>query len=450
MKRWIWTVMAFLILVCAGGCGDAESGQQKRENEGNQEMEEGNLTILSNDEVYAWCSTQDGYYYLTEDCIELKDGGYGSLLRYMDYQTRQEICLCNDTSCSHDTKSCNAVFAQDDFPTGSCRVFCWKQRLYLLSKQVDDDGAVSIDLTGNGSVMAETMPAALYEMNLDGTERKKIYTFPDGVTVEDCIIGSEHAIYFVTKKLDTKLEEGTSMTTSTDRNLVRLIPGGKAENLISMENAEEISWKIIGCFDKMLVLEGVCYPDGDQGDPNLSMEEWRKLYDQTETVFALLNLEEQQFQELFRLPNTGLFSCETEDGYLFLTRDGEEAIKRYDLRTGEEMELARLKENYIMDVIGDMLICHSWDETEDATVYLVKKENGQVMHSPLVNQCTGWPLEFICQAGDNVLLIYDYEADAYGDGSYEINRYQYGLISWDDLCAGNDAFLPIAMIGKGR
>ena len=48
-----------------------------------------------------------------------------------------------------------------------------------------------------------------------------------------------------------------------------------------------------------------------------------------------------------------------------------------------------------------------------------------------------------------MLVIYDYEATANGDGSYEITRYQYGLISQEDLFAGRDTFRKINMIGEG-
>ena len=49
----------------------------------------------------------------------------------------------------------------------------------------------------------------------------------------------------------------------------------------------------------------------------------------------------------------------------------------------------------------------------------------------------------------DVLVVYDYEATPSGGGAYEITLYQYGLISQEDLMAGNDNFRKINMIGRG-
>ena len=51
--------------------------------------------------------------------------------------------------------------------------------------------------------------------------------------------------------------------------------------------------------------------------------------------------------------------------------------------------------------------------------------------------------------GDRVLAVYDYEYTDLGDGSYEINRYQYGLIDLEDLRNSAADFTPVRMIGEG-
>ncbi len=56
----------------------------------------------------------------------------------------------------------------------------------------------------------------------------------------------------------------------------------------------------------------------------------------------------------------------------------------------------------------------------------------------------------MAEVGDKVLVIYDYDATPYGDDSYEITKYQYGLIAKADLYNGIDNYEPIAMIRRGR
>ena len=46
----------------------------------------------------------------------------------------------------------------------------------------------------------ESNKAVLYKLNLDGTNREKIYTFDDNATIEDFVIGSGNGIYLIAKK----------------------------------------------------------------------------------------------------------------------------------------------------------------------------------------------------------------------------------------------------------
>ena len=50
---------------------------------------------------------------------------------------------------------------------------------------------------------------------------------------------------------------------------------------------------------------------------------------------------------------------------------------------------------------------------------------------------------------DRALVVYDYEYTALGDDSYDITRYQYGLISMDDLLNSVPDYTPIQMVGEG-
>ena len=59
-------------------------------------------------------------------------------------------------------------------------------------------------------------------------------------------------------------------------------------------------------------------------------------------------------------------------------------------------------------------------------------------------------MEFRAVLESEVLVIYDYDAEAAGDGSYEIKRYQYGLISQKELVNGSDNYREIKMIGVGK
>lgn len=69
------------------------------------------------------CYTREGYYYLTSQREKLADGNYGIHLMYMDFTTQQEIYLCSNAGCSHNTADCPAVFLYEDFPPYTSPLF---------------------------------------------------------------------------------------------------------------------------------------------------------------------------------------------------------------------------------------------------------------------------------------------------------------------------------------
>lgn len=408
------------------------------------------LTMLANED-FPHCSTENGYYYIPDETIKLKNGSYGTHILYMDYDSRQEVYLCSNTGCSHDDESCPAVLCNDEFAGVSSKIFVWKQKLYLLSKEYDAEGSIVYNLEPEQSVQAESKPAALYQMNLDGTGRKKIYTFSNDVTLEDSVLTSDDWIYFVTKKLETNVDKNASVTTATDRNLVRFNPlSGSLETVVSMNFHDKINWQIMDCYDNNLVLEGISYADSNSGSSDMSQKEWKALYNKSKSVFATLELGNKKLKRVYQIQNTRNHGSASKGGVLYISEEGTKNIRKIDLRTGKTTTLATLKSNNIMGMFSDMLICRTWDLTKDYTLYFVNTKNGKVSHCKLTNQYNGWSLEPICEAGDDALVIYDYKADANSDGSYEIYQYKYALITKEDLYSGKNSFRPIQMIGKGQ
>ena len=385
---------------------------------------------------------------------ELADGSWGNHIMYMDFATNQEVYLCSDAGCSHDNKSCNAVLSENEYTPYSSKIFVWNGKLYLLDKDADTDGSATIDLMlgqNMQAVQAETRPATLYQMNLDGSDREKIYTFADGITLEDTILSSDDGIYFVAKKLETDIDGNTTVTTSTDRNIVKFSPANKQlKTIMSLQPDDDISWRIVGCYDNSLVLEGIEYENGNFGSADMSDAEWKDLYNKSQTVFATLDLSSQKHTEVYRVKNKGIHASATHNGFLYVSEASSNDVIAIDLRTGSASTLASLTQNNIMGVFSDQLICRTWDLSDDYTLYFLDTKDGRISHCTLTNKYNGWPLEVICEAGNDALVIYDYKADAHSDGSYEIHQYKYALIDKDDLYAGKNTFRPIEMIGEGR
>lgn len=417
-------------------------------------LENAGLEILCDSTNLADCYTGAGYYYLTEEPVKLSNGEYGTHLMYMDFATQQEIYLCNHTGCKHDTADCPAVFPFDEFQPVTSGLFVYKDHLYVLSKGSDYEGALIMDYSMNlrEQVEAEAVQAVLYQMNLDGTNRQRCYTFEQGLAVEDIVVGGREGIYFVIKKLSSAIgEDGNRLVTSSEKMLVCLdVDAKKTKDVCSLDSDQGIAWKISGCFQNSIVLSGVDYGRVlTLDDHTLDNDAWKELYKNSDDVIAVLDLGTGTIQERYRIDNSRGHDMACLNNMLYISYEETGEIAAYDFSSGEEKTLCTLSQSAIITTLGNLLCCRTADLTSDFTYYFVDTGTGEIHHSPLVNQTLGWSLEFKADLGAQVLVVYDYEATPFGDDSYEITQYKYALITMEDLLTGNANYHPIHMIGRG-
>ena len=211
-----------------------------------------------------------------------------------------------------------------------------------------------------------------------------------------------------------------------------------------MDFDDNISWSVIGCSDRSLVLYGIDF--GREVSPEEIHKKDTDVFDDSYDVFANLDVDSGTMKEIYRVyaPKARYFEMDANNLYFSIAGDG--SITSVNLHTGQQTELCKIPQDALFGIIGDKLYTR---DGSDYTYYFIDVNTGEISHSGLVNKSLGWSLDIIAEAGDQVLTIYDYDATPKGDGSYTINGYQYGLINKEDLYAGRDNFIPINMIGKG-
>lgn len=417
--------------------------------------ETGGLRLLTSENAKG-CYTEQGYYYLTFDSVKLADGNYASHLMYMDFASMQEIYLCSNTGCNHDTQDCPSVILWDDIPTASSLPFVWQDGLYILSKYPDNDGSMSFSafIGGDESSIAgsEGSCAVLYRANLDGTDRKAVYSFESSAVLEDLVMGDEEQLYLVIKEISAEKDGQNTYYNSSERRLVSLEPSsGKLTDICSLDFNDSISWHIQGCYGRTLVLEGTDYGRQITNEEMFGDDDvYGELYENSRQVFATLALDNPQPVIRYRQDNKNINSSIIDGNMLYVSGNGDGAVRCVDLSTGVEQVICSRNGGsyYLYQKIGDKLCCE--ENIGDYAFSYIDVNTGEVQRSPLVNKSLGWSLDFRAVLNSDVLVIYDYDAVPSGGGSYEINRYQYGLISYDDLFAGRDNFRKINMIGKGE
>lgn len=468
MRKPIVIIQTLVILFCLIGCQTNAGENANHTAQGNagyvnpdgsafsgyipSESEDSTIHILCSD-YNSYCTNENGYYYLTHNTVPLKDGSYGYHLMYMDFKTQQEIFLCSNTGCQHDTEDCTSVFTRNDIEYDN-RLFFYNNYLYLLSSSYDSDGSYYMSAMSSNEPLEAKAPC-LYQMNLDGTGREKIHEFEAGLTLENSIIlGDDTGFYFIVKKSSTQqLDSTTTYYTSSERRLIRLSTDSwKEENIYEFDQTDALcKWRVYGGFDSSFVFVRTIYEDGLTDDERLRLDDdaYINAYDHSKEEFAVLNPSDGSLTTVYSVPNDPINSYVQRDNLLYVSVKGEEGILQIDLRTGESSRLSNLKNNYIYYCFQDVICCQDWSGT-DHTFYYVNRKDGSIYHSTLVNQSLGWSLEFRGETENDFLVVYDYDAVASGDESYEIRQFKYALIAKDDLYAGNENYRPITMIGTGE
>lgn len=153
--------------------------------------------------------TENGYYSVK--FLETSNPNDEFLnLTYVDFASHREVVLCSDSSCKHDNEKCASYLSSKDFLLIP-GVFINGDYLYLLSTEYDQSGTMSA-----GSVYyapgyeppEETRRASIYRMNLDGTDRQKIWEADNiGDVIEAQVFGDGNDIWFITKTPAMKIYE---------------------------------------------------------------------------------------------------------------------------------------------------------------------------------------------------------------------------------------------------
>lgn len=173
-----------------------------------------------------------GYYYIN-------DGDDGNNIKYFDYSAKKEIYLCNKPNCKHDTKECSSYLNIAE----ANNLFVYNNYLYLIS---GSGGTTIMSATmgeGGTSISEEGGPTPIiYRMNLDGTNKTKLFECPSGVELGSSFILEGNNLYtFFSKNKTVELSKNSYASIETDRELVKInLETKKYEELLDSKNRKMI------------------------------------------------------------------------------------------------------------------------------------------------------------------------------------------------------------------
>lgn len=218
----------------------------KKEKIGNNESNEKGLAIIK----YGCTNYYDkGYYHIVS-------GNDESHIKYIDYAAKKEIYWCNKPNCTHKNSSCSAYL---DLGLLSSDVFSYKNNVYLITASVqeeannNDDGDISFSAVTESST-------SIYKMNLDGTNKEKIFTTPSGVEMQYPYVIDNDTLYAFFSKGKIIPNGTNSSIVVTEKKLVKInLSTGKYEELLDAKYKN-----ILGVYKNNIILSDTVF----KNDPN--------------------------------------------------------------------------------------------------------------------------------------------------------------------------------------
>lgn len=451
-KRLFLTLLCGIFAVssltgCSGSKGTDASGKTAMGDLGIR----GELSLLTSGSIYNDCGTDHGYYYINVE---------GTNLMYIDYASKQEVYLCNSPGCKHDTEECTSYINWESGLQNS--LFYYKEHLYLFSHPYDNDGATSTvisydDSSTDGLSIDNSLasaPAVLYRMNPDGTQREKVYTFEEGLTLEDTILNDDSGLYFIAKELKSEKKDGnTTSVSSEDRRLLRVdTDSWKEEKICAMEQDRGI----IGCYENQLLLSCMQYDHELTEAEKDDDDKMREALLASESVYTLFDLSSEESKEIYRRKNDKIESLYMKGQYLYIAREEEDVIWKFDIKTGRKEEFCRTPYSNLNGIYDDVLVCWPWESDDNGIIrnpihYFVHLDDGTVEKSNLKNHYGNYGLELRAETPTQFLVVYEYEAriDPIFPNQDEIFGNKFALIDKADLYSGKEKYEKIKMTSNG-
>lgn len=407
------------------------------------------------------CYTENGYYRMGQ----YGDNGYDHLL-YLDYATQQEVVVCSDTSCKHDTVNCASVFF-DEYVFEN-HLFVFKDYLYCLCTDYDQDGTL---LSGGGFISDEVKEindereakrrASLYRMNLDGTERQRLWQSDAGDIAESEVFCDGTGFWFVTKTPSSVVHEETGAVYyhCKNRAFVRYdINERKITDRIPLEDYGNISLNVEGCTGSKFYLIGKAYPNGTSIMDNIDIlapgteigythPDYWDFNDKCECVYFTLDVKTKELKEITRCKIADVnYGAECRGGKFYFERPDNSCFT-YTIETGETAEL-NIPEGFRFDgfFADKLVLSHYFRNHDDRAKYFADLDGSNITRSELLME-DGFDIELIAAVGDNALVIYDnYKVPSDEGSGYKTFEPIYALISLDDLFNGRANYKPFDMV----
>lgn len=185
VKKFVVVLLVVILLVFNVACsrnlsvdnqGASSQSIQMDNSDNTSDAGEALIPLIDRDWVSSLHNSTDDGVYIVQPNLSTASG----VLYFIDSKTNSGVPVCSQVNCTHDNETCTAWLSYAPNPP----VFVLNDRIYVVAQRRNDS-------------KGELLPAALYEMELNGQGRKELFRLEMNQDfAASGIVGNEQYLFF--------------------------------------------------------------------------------------------------------------------------------------------------------------------------------------------------------------------------------------------------------------
>lgn len=430
MRKVIFILCCFLLVAC-------QKQEIKNKKETNSKTTQKENLVLKE---WKYLSEEgdgndDGYYRLVHN-----DDGETHLL-YTDYSTGQEIYLCNKPECKHKDESCTSYV-----PFGNIsELFVYKDHLYFLELT----GEV-MQLSGNGFASPMKSSPHIYQMDLDGQNRKELCQLEEGYQFEAGNIAFDGNDMYLSISKSDSVETGKNahMQVTTQKELFKInLESGQMKKVMDLYDG--LSEKDIAAVEgRKLILSGYyCQEDPQKYLDKKDFSGYDRIMEESQSLYEIVNIDTLQKRVM---KTKEAMPCNYYQNKIYYT--DKNYVYCFDLTTKKKSQFLCLDKGYeySLDIYGHRFLINQWKDDKFQKTLISSIEKPKIKELKQYTRVPKEPVNIISMTSDKFFVLYDreggYEKTWAGTMQYETKKEYKGLISIDDFFNNKKNYKKVSII----
>lgn len=422
-------IILCLCIILLTGC---QNQDRQQKNEPSATVKDENLVLKEWKYVGLQGDSNEKGYYL----IKNREDGISNI-NYYDYETCQEVVLCNKPECKHIDETCTAYLFGGSY---TYEIFVYQDHLYII-----ENNGMAISL----SAEREELGPGIMQMDLDGQNRKEIYRMKDGFEFEhgSFVVGDDTLYIPFVKNEMVETAKNQSMQISSEKYLYSIsLKTGKASKIMDMKYKN-----MMGVYGRSIIMNSYHFDE----DPQTYFDQ--KEYDKYDRAimtakmnYAVLDIDSKEV--------TTIDAMQDEVGYFYNNKiysvEGT-ALYELDFKTNSKNKIVDLPDNKytISMIIKNTVILEKWDDQFIGT-YKIALANPQIEELRQYTRAPKQAVQILSEMSDTLLTVYDRDGQEEktwaGTMQYETKEEYIGLISIDDYLNNQNNYQTIKTLTKKR